>query len=376
MLPGKIEELVEPVVDGKPGSGIAIGVFDGQQRHFDGYGDASENTSAIPTENTLYEIGSVTKLFTATLLACLAAEGLVTLEDPVQKHIPALPHFPTNITLGRLASHTAGLPSLPKNIIRAMLKDRKNPYANYTVDDLLDYLQGYRPSAWPQTWDQIHYSNLGMGLLGLILGNCLNLSYGEAIERYIGRPLGLQDTTIKMSEAQQNRFAQPHTFRGKPTPRWDMPALAGAGALLSTTADLLTFIEAHLDGAEIHLETACRTTLQIRATSFARPSKYVRLIGAISGHFARRRGLRFQTEFSDFQGIGLGWFLLNLPAYPVKVWFHNGATLGSHAMIAIAPETQTGVVVLTNRGLDDLSILFPKASVEEIGLGILEYLHL
>ncbi len=367
MLQEKIAFLVDKVLDGKPGISIAIGIFDGQRRHFYGYGDT--------TESTLYEIGSITKIFTTTLLACMAAEESVALADPVKNHLPALPDFPANITLERLATHTAGLPALPKNIVRSMMKDRRNPYANYAVEDLMDYLKAYQPQTQPKSWDHIHYSTLGMGLLGLALCHRLELTYTEAVDRYICKPLGLQNTTINMNETQRDRFAQPHNYFGRPTPRWDIPTLAGAGALLSTVADLLTFIEAHLCDSGSRLESAIAATLKIRATTFAQPSKYARLIGAISSYSAKRKGLRFQTEFSDFKGIGLGWFLLNLPGNQAKIWFHNGATQGSRAMIALAPESKTGVVVLTNHGINDLGILFPKASVEEIGLGILTYLN-
>lgn len=323
----------------------------------------------------LYEIGSVTKLFTAALFACLLEQGLVMTDSRVKDLIPALADFPEEITLARLATHTAGLPALPGNIYRSLLKDRHNPYTNYTAGDLLDYLNSYRPKDRPKSWDRIHYSTLGMGLLGLALCNRLGLDYGQAIEAYICRPLGLQGTTAVLSEDQQKRFAQPHTPRGQPTVKWDLPAMPGAGALVSTIADLLTFIEAHLNESETGLETAFASMLQIQAESFAPASKYQQLIGTISNRIARRRGLRFQTEFSNFKGIGLGWFLMDLPTIKAELWFHNGATRGSQAMVAIAPESKTGVAVLTNRGLDDLSILFPKAGVEEIGLGVLEFLN-
>jgi len=375
MLKRTVDRLVESVLDSNPAIGIVVGVFDGESRQIFSYSNGPEDATPLPTQNTLYEIGSVTKLFTATLFAYLMTEEIVSYDSKVKNLIPALSDFPENVTLGRLATHTAGLPTLPKNIYRSLIKDRHNPYANYTANDFLDYLKSYRLKNKPKSWDRIHYSSLGMGLLGMALCDSLKLTYGEAVAAYICKPLGLRDTTTLMSEEQRKRFAQPHTARGKPTVKWDIPAMPGAGALVSTIADLLTFVEAYLNVSETGLETTFASMLQIYAESFVPSSKYEQFIGAISNRIAKRRGLRFQTEFADFQGIGLGWFLLNFPTIKAKVWFHNGATLGSRAMIAVVPESKTGVAVLTNFGMDDLSILFPKASVEEVGLGVLEFLN-
>jgi CubicO group peptidase (beta-lactamase class C family) len=150
------------------------------------------------------------------------------------------------ITLFHLATHTSSLPRLPRNLWTTVT-DQKNPYANYRVEDLYKFLSGYR--LWRMVGSKVAYSNLGMGLLGHILALIDGASYERVVIDRICVPLGLTDTSITLSDEQQRRLAQGHDEAGEPVPKWDLPALAGAGALCSTATDMLRYLEANLGAA-------------------------------------------------------------------------------------------------------------------------------
>lgn len=119
----------------------------------------------------------MTKVFTTTLLAALAVEGAVELQQPVRELLPEVPDLPQSITLLSLATHTSGLPRLPDNIWKSVRKNGRDPYANYSEADLLDYLCTVEASDLEETAGMISYSNLGMGLLGYALSKHLGISY-------------------------------------------------------------------------------------------------------------------------------------------------------------------------------------------------------
>jgi CubicO group peptidase (beta-lactamase class C family) len=150
------------------------------------------------------------------------------------------------ITLFHLATHTSSLPRLPGNLWKTV-QNLANPYANYQVSDMYEFLSAYKLKR--PIGSRVKYSNLGMGLLGHILGLVAGKSYEELVSQRILRPLGMNDTSITLSPEQQRRLAPGHTLTGKVTANWDLPALAGCGALRSTVGDLLRFMAASMDRA-------------------------------------------------------------------------------------------------------------------------------
>lgn len=239
-------------------AGIVVGVLLAGERRVAGYGvlDAGRQS---PVEHTVFEIGSVTKVFTAVVLADMVLRGEVGLNDPVRKYLPSTVQMPTwrgqEITLLHLATHTSSLPRLPANVWKT-IKDQANPYANYQVSDMYEFLSGYklrRPIG-----SREEYSNLGMGLLGHVLGLVAGKTYEQLVSERILEPLGLNDTSITLNVDQQGRLAPGHTSNGKVTANWDTPTLPGCGALRSTVNDVLAFVAASVNPATSPLAEAAR----------------------------------------------------------------------------------------------------------------------
>jgi RecB family endonuclease NucS len=148
-------------------AGVVIGVgVDGESWTM-GLGRVGPDRPQPPAANTIFEIGSITKVFTATLLAQMAEEGLVALDDPVQRYLQddvLLPVRGRPITLVDLATQSSGLPRLPKGLLRRALRESKNPYASFTVADLERAIPETKPRREPGR--KLRYSNYGFGLLG------------------------------------------------------------------------------------------------------------------------------------------------------------------------------------------------------------------
>lgn len=268
----------------------------------------------IAPERRLFEIGSITKVLTGLLLAQAVLENKAALDDPIAKHLPAdlkLDPAVAAITLVQLATHTAGLPSLPANFAPA---DNADPYAGYTAARLHAALAAYRPAApAPQP---ASYSNLGFGLLGHLLERILGRPYPELVATRIAGPLGLKDTVVAPDADQRRRLAPPHsgTLEVKP---WTFDALAGAGALRSTAADLVKFAQALLSGENKEL--------------------------AAAWELARRPHARFESRQAD---IGLAVFIGRRDDR--TIYNHGGGTGGYRSLLELEPAAGRAVVVLLN----------------------------
>ncbi|HUC39783.1 MAG TPA: serine hydrolase [Gemmatimonadales bacterium] len=299
----------------KHGEGIVVGLLDASGRRR--YVAVGVDTGGV------FEIGSITKTFTATILADMVARGEVRLDDPVSKFLPSSAHIPARggkqITLLDLATQSSGLPRMPSNMTP---RDPSNPYADYTVDQMYTFLAGYElPRDIGATYE---YSNLGVGLLGHALALKAGMSYEQLVTRRILAPLGMRESAITFTPAMKAKLAPGHDADGKVVPNWDLPTLAGAGALRSTTRDMLTYLAANLD----------TTTALGRAMRDA--------------HTPRREA------GNPSMRIGLAWHILSRPAGSI-VW-HNGGTGGYRTFTGFDPVRRVGVVVLSNlnAGVDDI----------------------
>jgi D-alanyl-D-alanine-carboxypeptidase/D-alanyl-D-alanine-endopeptidase len=283
---------------------------------------------------TIFEIGSITKVFTGTLLADMAREGLVGIDDRVSLHLPPgiqMPSRGREITLADLASHRSGLPGLPRGRFRpALTTRRRDPYAEWDVARLESAIPRTRPQREPER--RFRYSNYGVGLLGHLLARRAGVSYDQLVRRRICVPLGLADTGTTVDDG---RLAQGHTSTGRETPHWQMAALAGAGGLRSTASDLLGFLRLHADRtSDRPLATAARETQRPRTR-----------LGP--GH------------------VGLGWWIFPPSRrLPFELLAHEGGTGGFRSFAGLAPGEGIGVVVLANqsRGVGPLGLRVLRAA--------------
>ncbi len=308
-----------------PAGGFAYAeIKDGNVTH--GHAGKLTLPAGVPSARVLFEIGSITKVFTGLLLAQASLDGKVALDDPIAKHLPAelqLAPAVAAITLQQLSSHTSGFPRLPDNLRPA---DAADPYADYTVERLHDFLRRFVPDKpAPQPAD---YSNLGTGLLGHLLARAYGVTFAELVRTKITAPLGLTDTVIDLDDDQRARFAPPHSGKVAVSP-WRLGALPGAGALRSTTTDLAKFAQALLDPAS-PIAPAWRIARDPRAPMGARGQ------------------------------VGLGFFLHERAGR--TVYNHGGGTGGFRAHFEITPATKSAVVVLLNNDHPDPGALVALAA--------------
>ena len=205
---------------------------------------------AMVDADTLFEIGSITKVFTGILLADAVRRGDATLEDSIAKHLPAdlLPadSILREVTLLDLATHASGLPRLPANLDEAA--DPLDPYAHYSTEKLYAYLKGFQKGDF-ESRGKMSYSNLGVGLLGHLLERISGKPDETLARETIFAPLEMKDSFVQRRPAdlpvdRAGRFATGHSG-GKEVPHWHLDALAGAGAIVSTARDLARFAEGH-----------------------------------------------------------------------------------------------------------------------------------
>jgi serine-type D-Ala-D-Ala carboxypeptidase/endopeptidase len=320
-----IGNLLATRIADRPGAGIVAGVLEASGRRVIARGPAARTGFG---GDTIFEIGSMTKVFTALLLADMAQRGEVGLDDPAEKYLPAGATMPERagrkITLVDLATHRSGLPRLPENLPMA---DPDDPYADYTESQLLEFLAQHKLTR--DIGSQYEYSTLGMGLLGYLLARKAGTDYESLLKSRITGPLGMKDTAITLTPEQKSRFATGHDAYMRPAKPWHLPVLAGAGALRSTADDLLTFLDAFVRGADTPLARAMK-------------SMFAKLWPSADQ--------RFDTA--------LGWMVAKSPAGDIVM--HDGGTGGFRTSMAYDPVKKRGVVVLSNAAaepsVNDLSV--------------------
>lgn len=317
-----IQRLLNDYVAAKRCEGIVLATYVPGTKRI--YTAGTTGRPDVPLDgDTLFEIGSITKTLTASLLADMVQRGEVKLDDPVSTYLPANVRVPERggrqIKLVDLATHTSGLPGLPSNI---QPKDIANPYSDYSTAMLDEFLASHVLAR--DIGSRYEYSAVGMGLLGRALGHRLGTTWEAALERRILRPLGMRSTHATLTPEHRRRLAQGHDEAGKPTPDWDIPALPAMGALKSTANDLVKFVAANVEPA-------------------SKP------FGVL---FAQLHVPR--TVMDEETRVGLAWQIGHATNRSM-VW-HGGGTSGSRALIAFEPEKQMGIVVLCNsaRGADDI----------------------
>lgn len=303
--------------------GLAVGVLSAGRAATVGVGHVEAGGRRIDGD-TSFQIGSVTKVVTALLLTDAVVRGEVTLNQRLDTLIPLAANHRDGppITLGDLAMHTSGLPRLPPGLWRQGLRNRHDPYASFTTDDLIQALT--TPPRW-SAGRTVRYSNYGAGVLGEALSRALGRPYHQLVADRITGPLKMSRTAT--DRPMGDNIAEGHSRRRRPVKDWHLPALAGAGALRSTATDMLAFLDAHLEPTASPLAPAIELCV------------------------APRRQIRGALR------IGLGWHVLDRRRR-APVWWHNGGTGGYFSFVGFVPDSKVAIAVLTNtaRSVDQLGM--------------------
>jgi CubicO group peptidase (beta-lactamase class C family) len=293
-------------------AGVAVGTYDRGTPGFYAYGEAARGSGRAPTPTTEFEIGSITKVFTTTLLALYTQRQLIKLDTPLQNDVPpgiTVPSYGARqITLVDLATHTSGLPRQPPM-----------PGDSYSSPEMFAFLASYRLQRAPGT--QFEYSNLGVALLADAITQATRTPWEQLVQQEITAKLGMPDTRLKLDAEERARLAIGYNRAGQPA-RENMstwPAFNGAGALFSTVTDMQRFLAWNMGELKADLPNGLLDDLH--KSRFALP----------------RAGA----------GVGLGWQIAPLGADLSIVW-KNGGTLGYSSYIGFVPHTRTGIVLLAN----------------------------
>lgn len=314
-------------VDNGINTGIVVGVVTSKGTAYFSYGVKSLKSKDAVDQNSVFEIGSITKTFTGLLLADMVLKGNLKLDDPLQKLLPEGVTAPTrngaSIKLFHLSNHTSGLPRMPTNFSPA---NPANPYADYSEKQLYEFLNGYKLPR--DIGSEYEYSNYAVGLLGHVLAAKQHTTYEGLLVDVIAKPLKLKNTRVTFTPKMRKNLAMGHS-NGREVENWDITALAGAGAIRSTAVDMLKYVAANMG----LIKSALYPAMQLAHKN------------------SRSEG---STPI-----VGLGWHTMVFDKQEI-VW-HNGGTGGYRAFAGFIKGGDTGVVVLTNS----------DASVDDIGIHLL-----
>jgi len=325
----EVEESIRERITNGESVGLVVGFIDAQgNREYLCYGTSTMNGDEPVDENSVYEIGSISKVFTCIVFADMVLNEELKAHDLAEAYLPETVDIPSRngekITLQHLATHTSAIARMPTNFRPA---DPGNPYADYTVENMYAFLSDY--ALQRDIGEKYEYSNLGMGLLGHILGLRAGMDYEQLIIERICRVLGMEDTKITFTQDMKDRLARGHNSVGE-VPNWDIPTLAGAGALRSTADDMLTFLGANMGIERTPLLPAMDMTHEPR------------------------------VDAGKDMKVGLGWHIRDNGK--TRIIWHNGGTGGYRTFCGFIKDKKIGVVVLSNMNI----------SADDIGFHVLE----
>jgi CubicO group peptidase (beta-lactamase class C family) len=318
-----IQQLIEhKITEQNNALGVSVAIIEKDKIKYFNFGLVNKQEKQKTTPKSLFEIGSISKTFTSMALSSMVNEGKVKLKDPVQKYLPAEVKLPTRngqvITLESLANHTSGLPRLPNNM---PFSDPLDPYADYTVEMMYEFLKSYELTQ--DIGEKVDYSNLAVGLLGHVLGLIDNKTYQQVITDRVLKPLNMQDTFVDVPASHMKLLSDGHDASLNKAKHWQLPTLAGAGAIKSNITDMALYLKANLNqkplGDVIALTHKLTTNAKAQGAS-----------------------------------VGLAWFISEHKngAY---LW-HNGGTGGFRSFMGFDQKNKKGIVILENtvNGMDAL----------------------
>ena len=312
-LPSDIEKETQNRIELGYHLGTVIGIIDKDGTRYYGFGKKSLSDNSTPDKNSIFEIGSVTKTFTSSLLSDLNLKGEISIQDSIQTYLPVFKNVLANnnkiITLENLSTHTSGLPRDPFN----MDVNNDYRYRDYSIEKLNNFLSNYTLDSIPNTYS---YSNLGVLIIEQAIESKMNQTYESLIMERVTTILGMTDTEFKVSKDKRSRLVTGYK-NGKETDELDIGEFQAMGGLRSTASDMLKFLGGHLGIYPTSLSDALKETHDI--------------------YFE-----------NDNNAMGLGWEILKRKESGKTIHYHKGGTPGFVSFAGFNLEDQIGVVVLIN----------------------------
>ena len=296
-------------------TGLSIGIIKNGKRFTYHYGEITKGSSQLPTDKTLYEIGSITKTFTATILANAVLENRVRLDDDIRKYLPEpypnLEYKGQAITLQDLSNHSARISSEPDDYYTQPNYDPLKPFNDYSTSMLWQFLHRVVMDTFPGY--KYQYSNAGVSVLGHILEKVYDLPFDELVKKYITDPMNMKNTDAMMNNKIRKHMASKYSANGNLVPYWNQPAFTPAGVgMHSCLSDMLNYLQYQIAETDSAIKLAHRPTVN---------------------------------------NYGLGWVVGNLGTIWRKLE-HNGGTNGFASSIKVFPDIKTGLVILVNTNTD------------------------
>jgi serine-type D-Ala-D-Ala carboxypeptidase/endopeptidase len=317
----KLQAFLEKEVNNKRIKGIVVGIIDVNGKHLISAGKLNDKSTKKPDGNTIFEIASVTKLFTTLALADMANQNVVSLNEPISTYLPKNIKTPIfnnkEITLLHLASHTSGFPRFPYN------QFPNNEVDTYTINNLYEYISTFQPSV--AFGEEFNYSNTGMGLLGHILSLQKKKPFAHLVNELICKKLGMNSTTYKPSKVQKINLASGHLPYGFQTPHYDeSEVMGGSGGLYSNVNDLLKLTSLGLGIDSNELSSAMELT-QAK-------------VGSI--------GIELGYDADIMYDYGMGWNIWTKRGK--TIYWKDGTSFGFRSFICLDKDQKKGVVILSN----------------------------
>ena len=345
-ITNKIKETIQSLIDNnKTSTAIVVGLIDPNETQFYGYGNISNANPTTVDKDTIFAIGSITKVFTTILLADMVNRGLVNLDDPIEQYLPPSLKIPSyngqKITLENLATHTSALPEFPSSHCMTNFNGTDTSIQtrhffidcskNYTFDQLYQDLSNITLTSEPGL--KFEYSTFGISLLGRILTLKSNMSYDRLVEEKILNVLGMNSTSIVLSDAQKSRLAIGY-LNGQELPFWNISRpIAPAGGLHSSVADMLKFASANLGLIDTKINNAMKESHIIMHDS--------------------RLGNAFSNNYTAY--VSLGWIIAT--DFGKQIVEHNGETIdGYNSFMALNPSKERGIVIITSASSIDIDV--------------------
>lgn len=318
-----VDEHIRPFISQNKHIGMSIAVIDGNETQYYHYGEKTKDSGKLPTNDSFYEIGSITKTFTAALTVDYFQNNNIDLNTPINdllpNTIPELSKDGIKISIKHLLNHSSGLPRLPEDITQGW--DEHNPYAHYRWEQVQNYLKSFTLSRTPGS--KVEYSNFGFGLLGLLMEQHSGKSYEQLLKEHILEPLALGNTKIALSREDKEKLVSPYGPTGETGDHWDLADFKSAGALISNIVDVANYAKAQMNSYDGEKQAVFAKTKEQTAT------------------------------LNPATNIGLSWFVIKKEGN--ILYFHNGGTGGFTSFLIVDANSGKGVVTLSNNAFQQES---------------------